>query len=71
MKCSTAAVSALLGKLESGALVTGDATAPEGFRAALDAAYREAGRPLPILIGLEPVPADPSTKPSSCARLPE
>jgi protein-ribulosamine 3-kinase len=29
---------------------------PEGFRAALDAAYREAGRPVPVLIGLEPVP---------------
>ncbi|MDB5051949.1 MAG: ketosamine-3-kinase [Fibrobacteres bacterium] len=29
---------------------------PEGFRAALESAYRDSGRPLPVLIGLEPVP---------------
>lgn len=29
---------------------------PEGFRAALEAAFREAGRPLPVLLDLEPVP---------------
>ncbi|HKP95061.1 MAG TPA: fructosamine kinase family protein [Fibrobacteria bacterium] len=29
---------------------------PEGFRAALEAAYRDSGRPMPVLISLEPVP---------------
>ena len=29
---------------------------PEGFRSALEAAFRDAGRPLPILIGLDAVP---------------
>jgi protein-ribulosamine 3-kinase len=29
---------------------------PEGFRPALEAAFRDAGRPLPILISLDPVP---------------
>ncbi|MEO6095491.1 MAG: fructosamine kinase family protein [Fibrobacteria bacterium] len=29
---------------------------PEGFRSALDAAFQDAGRPIPILIGLEAVP---------------
>ena len=29
---------------------------PEGFRSALEAAFRDSGRPLPILIGLDAIP---------------
>ncbi|MDB5102600.1 MAG: ketosamine-3-kinase [Fibrobacteres bacterium] len=29
---------------------------PEGFRSALDAAFRDAGRPAPVLVGLEAIP---------------